>query len=182
MTSYEVSTEALTDYAELFTAIPEASQVSAFDAGYTTDIPVWLAELEYVLHELGHVSGLLRQPATKHYASYDFTGYYDGWSTVIANAVSALPRLRTRNANEIHAAAVTWVALRTLGFADYVEDLFEQIVSSTHSNLRGKNNPNDDELSATIRRATRRKRVKQCAEEVIGVLVEQGIVIEGHDE
>lgn len=181
MTSYEVSTEALTDYAELFTTIPEASQVSAFDAGHTTGIPVWLAELEYVLHELGHVSGLLRQPETKNCVAYTFDGYYDGWSSVISNAVSALPRLRTRNANEIHAAAVTWVALGTLGFADYAEDLFEQIVSSTHSNLRGKNKPNDDELSAMIRRATRRKFVKQCADEVIGVLLGQGVLV-GNDE
>lgn len=181
MTSYEVSTEALADYAELFTETPTAAQVSAFDAGYTTDIPVWLAELEYVLHELGHVSGLLRQPATKRYASYDFTGYYDGWSTVIGNVVSALPRLRTRNANEIHAAAVTWVALGTLGFADYAEDLFEQIVISTHSNLRGKNQLNDDELSVMIQRATRRKLVKECADEVIGVLLGQG-VLAGNDE
>lgn len=181
MTEYEVSTEALTNYAELFTALPEAAQVSAFDVGYTTDIPVWLAELEYVLHELGHVSGLLRQPATKHYASYDFTGYYDGWSSVIGNVVMTLPRLRTRNANEIHAAAVTWVALGVLGFADYAEDLFEQIVSSTHSNLRGKHKRSDDELSAMIRRATRRKLVKQCADEVIGVLLVQGIVV-GSDE
>jgi hypothetical protein len=136
----------------------------------------WLCQLEYILHDLGHISGFRRLGpyAGKHYAYPALLGDdrpANGYR--LTQAIADLGTLQ--GPNEVHATAVAWVALRSLGVtrATY-STVRKRLLDGMRVNLNA--NANDPQhyspllAEQALRHAVKKPVTAECATEVLNHL------------
>lgn len=139
--------------------------------------PSWLCQLEYIVHELGHISEI-RRFGFYTGRTYDYPEIGEiplgTYGHKLTQTIKDLPAL-FQGPNEIHAATVTWLVMRDLGVTK--TNTGRRIRTRLLESMRVNVNANEEApppmpftewvADSEMRRAVRRRAVVECAAEVV---------------